>query len=185
MAQKKKKPNLFERQYKTVSRRFDVTREEFREYYDELRRANKKGSRIRREVKGKLYVPEFSYTTAALRTREDFEHYLQAVKQVNAVDYLQKVNLRIRKQMRINLKQEFGQYTGESMFRELDKLSDKDLNNFLSAKINSDWQTVAYDSKTQILDFIDLSLADLKSRIKTFDFDNPPPKKESKRNKRK
>lgn len=123
-------------EYDILKKRFRISLKEYKEYYDEVRKANKKLSQLNR--KGKLLVPRSKYTTKVegIKTKKQFKSRLSSIKKVLDRDFRQNVNFNARKNF---IKSVYQVYKNSLTQKEI-----KQLVNMVNQM-----------SDTQLLDFID------------------------------
>ena len=128
-----------EAQYQKLSKKIDISRKEFADFYANIRKANRKAQRLAAKVaKGDknataLRDVEFSLNRTADRitTREEFLRYRKAVNRVLKRDWRTTENLRQRERTNDNLEEVFGSTPRtESIQDYLNNLSDADYNEF-------------------------------------------------------
>ena len=128
-----------EAQYQKLSKKIDISRKEFADFYANIRKANRKAQRLAAKVaKGDknataLRNVEFSLnkTSERITTREEFLMYRKAVNRVLKRDWRTTENLRQRERTNENLEEVFGETPKtESIQDYLNNLSDADYNEF-------------------------------------------------------
>lgn len=123
-------------EYDILKKRFRISLKEYKEYYDEVRKANKKLTQLNR--KGKLLVPRSKYTTKVegIKTKQQFKSRLTNIKKVLKRDFRQNVNFNARKNFVKSIYQVYRNSLTQKEMKELITL-------------------VNEMSDTQLLDFID------------------------------
>jgi len=154
-----------EKQYKELRKRFKITKKEFNEYYDNLRKANRKGQRMKKQGNA-LYTVKFSTEINHIKTREDFKRYRKSIKSVLDTKYRYKMNIKYREILRDNLIKLFGYKGGNYINDKFKKMSDKELKKFFDE--NDDIQLILYDSDTQIGNFLDYTVNSFEDRINNY-----------------
>lgn len=145
-----------EAQYQKLSKKIKITRKEFSDFYEGIRKANRKAQRLQSKVeKGDknataLRNVEFSLNRTADRvtTREEFLMYRRAVKRVLKRNWRTTENLRQRERTNKNLEEVFGETpTTESFQDYLNGLSDSDYEEFWSQ--NKELKNLRWGSPTK------------------------------------
>ena len=157
--------NKRQRQYNELRNRFKISKEEFDEYYDNLRKANRKGQRMKRQGNA-LYSVKYSYKINHIKTREDFERYSKSIENVLDTKYRYKMNIKYREILHNNLIRLFGYKGGNYINDKLKKMSDEELKKFFDD--NDDIQLLLYDSDTQIGNFLDYTVNSFEDRINKY-----------------
>lgn len=129
-----------EAQYKKLSKKIKIARREFKDFYENIRKANRKAQRLEKRVeKGDesataLRNIEFSTglkTVERISTREDFLRYRKAVNKVLKRNWRTSENLRQREKANENLEEIFGKTPRTEGIQDyLNQLSDSDYNDF-------------------------------------------------------
>lgn len=128
-----------EAQYQKLSKKIKITRKEFKEFYENIRKANRKAQRLEKRVeKGDesataLRNVEFSTSKTAERisSREEFLRYRKAVNKVLKRNWRTSENLRQRERTNENLEEIFGETPRTEGIQDyLNQLSDSDYNDF-------------------------------------------------------
>lgn len=129
-----------EAQYKKLSKKIKITRREFKDFYDNIRKANRKAQRLEKRVeKGDesataLRNIEFSTglkTVERISTREDFLRYRKAVNKVLKRNWRTSENLRQRERTNKYLEEIFGNTPRTEAIEDyLNQLSNSDYNDF-------------------------------------------------------
>lgn len=138
-----------ERQYQELRKRFRLTRAEFAEYYQNVRKANIKGQRMKKQPDA-LKTVKYSLEVAHIRTRQEFTNYRKSVGRVLERGYKQRSNLVVRQRLYSNLSliysdSDDGLSLSYSYLVDLlNLMTDAELQQFL--KDNKDIQPIAYDS---------------------------------------
>lgn len=159
---KRQKMTKREKQYKELRKRFKITKKEFNEYYDNLRKANRKGQRMKKQGNA-LFSVKYSYGIKHIKTREDFKRYSKSIKKVLDTEYRHKMNIKYREILRDNLIKLFGYKGGNYINDKLKKMSDKELKKFFDD--NDDIQLILYYGDTQIGKFLDYTVNSFEDRI--------------------
>ncbi len=154
-----------QKQLAELQKRFDVSESEFRNYYENVRKANIKGQRMKRQDNA-FYIPKYSYGVKHIKTREDFDRYSDSVYSVLSPTYRVETNLKHREILYNNMIKLFGTEGGEKLINTFEQMSDRDLRNFFDR--NDDLELLFYDSDTEIGKFMDWTVATFDDRIKSF-----------------
>lgn len=157
-----------ERQYQEVRKRFNITRREWQQYYNDIRRANAKGRRLERQGDS-AYIPKFSTKTTRLRTRADFSKHRRAVNNVLQRDYRERVNERVRGNFIKNAQNYFGNTReAQNLILRIKALNDRQLTELYNS--NKELGTIIYDSDPVKIDAamrtLDLTVEEILLRIK-------------------
>lgn len=143
-----------------------VSRREFKDYYDNLRKANKKlTSKNFRETA--LKANPYTLSVKRIKDRKDF---LKARKNVNNVlqrDYKKRLNESMREQLYKNLRKELGARNAKPIIDKLKEMTDKELLEFF--RVNDDLESILYDSDNSILQYIDMTQEKFKHRIEAYE----------------
>lgn len=134
-----------EQQFKELRSRFRITRTEFAQYYNDIRRANKKGQNLKR-YEGALYIPKYSLSVASIRTRSDFTARVKSVENVLAKGYRQRVNTVLRNRFFANLSYAYGR-DADAVINIFMTMSDAQMEQWL--RQNKDIEIAYYDSDAQ------------------------------------
>lgn len=134
-----------ERQYQELRKRFRLTRAEFAEYYQNVRKANVKGQRLKKQADALITV-NYSLEVHHILTRAEFTKYKKSVNKVLERDYRKRSNLMIRERLYNNLGVIYTYDADKlnNLIGLLNLMTDAELQQFL--KENKDIQPVAYDS---------------------------------------
>ena len=156
-----------ERQYQEVRNRFNITRREWQQYYNDLRRANAKGRRLEKQG-NTAYTPKFSTKTTRLKTRADFLKNRRAVNRVLQRDYRVQVNEKVRSNFIKNAQNYFGNNRdAQNLILRLKALNDKQLTELYNS--NRELGTILYDSDpvkiAVAMRILDLSIDEILLRI--------------------
>lgn len=128
-----------EKQFQQLSGKFSLTRKEFKDFYEGIRKANRKAQRLAARVeKGDknataLRNVEFSLNRTADRitNREEFLMYRKAVNKVLKRTWRTTENLRQRERTNQNLEEVFGDTPQTEGIQDyLNNLTDSDYNDF-------------------------------------------------------
>lgn len=128
-----------EAQFQKLNKKIKISRKEFSEFYEGIRKANRKVQRLEAKVaKGDknataLRDVEFSLNRTADRitTREEFLMYRKAVNRVLKRNWRTAENLRQRERANDNLEEVFGDTPTTESFKDyLNNLSDAEYNEF-------------------------------------------------------
>lgn len=136
--------------YDDVSRRFQISEQEFKEYYSMVEQANKKARdlKYRAEKMGRaaLYIPRYTHSMKMIDTRERFEEYRASVADVLTKDWRLRQNERMQEQFAKNLQEAFGAEAAEPVIEKMRLMRDDDLQKAL--KESKYIESIFYDSKT-------------------------------------
>ena len=130
MQKKKKRLTLFEQQWREIRGKFNIRKYEFREWYDSIRRANKKTARLRKQG-STLKAPKLSTQTTYIRNRKDFTKSLKKIKNILRRDYRETSGTIARGQFYKNLRKIFGRKDANILIDEFDELSQEQLKFFI------------------------------------------------------
>ncbi len=161
----KKRKSKLQKQLEELQKRFDISEHEFSQYYRNVRKANIKGQRMKKQGNA-FYVPKYSYGVKHIKTREDFDRYFDSVYNVLSPTYRVERNLKHREILYNNLIKIFGSEGGEYLINQFEKMSDRDLKAFFDK--NDDLEILFYDSDTEIGKFMDWTVATFDDRIDSF-----------------
>lgn len=139
------KSKKMEAQYQQLKRRFNLTRNEFATYYQNVRRANKKGQNMKR-YDNALYRPHYSTEVGGIRTRQEFTARQKSLNIVLAKSYREARNQELRNRFYANLSYAYGS-DAETVINVFMTLSDSQILEFLQR--NKDLEIVYYDSDAQ------------------------------------
>ena len=130
-------------QYAKLEKKFTISKREFLNFYEDLRKANRKVQRLKslsksgRESASALREVEYSTSTKALSsnivTREDFLKYRRSVRNVLKREWRTSENLRIRERTNTNLREIFEGTKVNSFIDYLNNLSDSETDSFWKA----------------------------------------------------
>lgn len=133
-----------ERQYQELRKRFRLTRAEFAEYYQNVRKANIKGQRMKKQPDA-LKTVKYSLEVHHIKTRSEFTKYKKSVSYILARSYKKESNIRQRDRLYGNIDLIYGfNEQSQNLIRLLSTLSDSELLTFLDQ--NKDLKPLAYDS---------------------------------------
>lgn len=152
-------------QYNKLARRFSISRQEYLDYYKDLRKARQKSYRLQNNDKA-LFVPHYSLNIdKILKDRKAFLKYRRKVKNYLQRDYIKRQNLRTRENIRRNLMSAFkDDPRARTVIKKFLELSDEQINRFLIE--NDDIQKIAYDSKGEFKRFLSITLQNFINRLK-------------------
>ena len=152
-----------EKQFQAVRANFYITRREFLEFWTDVRKANRKGRRMRNE--GALYAPEFSTRLEVVLTSRDvFKERRESVAKVLKRSYRRSASYQIRERFYNNLREIFGTAEGNRLARDFRSMSDAEFSRWLDE--NEDLKPIVYNSKTsQYAYFIGLTAENIKKRF--------------------
>lgn len=168
-----------ETQYQKLSKKIKITRKEFKEFYENIRKANRKAQRLQTKVeKGDknataLRNVEFSTSKTAERisTREEFLRYRKAVNRVLKRNWRTSENLRQRERANDNLEEVFGNTPRtESLQDYLNGLDDADYNEFWND--NKELKKLRWgspDKAKKAAKFLGESASKFEERVKAFE----------------
>lgn len=156
-----------ERQYQQLRNRFNITRREWQQYYNDIRRANAKGRRLEKQ-RDTAYTPKFSTRTTRLNTRADFLKHRRAVNRVLLRDYRKQVNEQVRNNFIKNTQNYFGSTRdAQNLILRLKALNDRQLTELYNS--NRELGTIIYDSDpvkiAVAMRTLDLSIDEILLRI--------------------
>lgn len=145
-----------EAQFQKLSKKIKISRKEFSEFYEGIRKANRKAQRLQNKVeKGDknattLRNVEFSLNRTADRitTREEFLMYRKAVNRVLKRNWRTTENLRQRERTNENLEEVFGESPRTESFQDyLNSLSDAEYSEFWNQ--NKELKNLRWGSPTK------------------------------------
>ncbi len=163
-AKKKRKKTLFDKQWAEVKKSTNLSKKEFREWYENVRRANRKTSRMRRSGRA-LYAPKFSTSIKGMSTHA-FRVGIKKFRSVLERGYRVTTNKDIRNRFNRNIKFIFGGRATSRIRERLGELNDEQF--FTWIEENPDLEKIAYDSENGALDYselADIELGTIESRI--------------------
>lgn len=134
-----------EQQYQELRSRFRLTRNEFEQYYKDVRRANKKGQNLKRYGNA-LYRPRYSTEVGSIRNRQQFTQRKKSLAFVLSKEFRSAKNQELRLRFYGNLSYAYGT-DAESVINIFKGFSDAEMTSWL--KENSDLEIVYYDSDAQ------------------------------------
>lgn len=161
MAKKIKMPRKAEKQFKELNARFKITRREFLDYYNAVRKANRKlGSK---SYKDKLFMSKkFSLNVGHIKNRGLFVIHRRKVKETLKKDFVSQVNRKVRENTYNNLLNLLAGNASD-VISKLESLTDRQFDKFF--KDNPDLNFLKYDSLTDVGDFLDITLENIISRF--------------------
>lgn len=162
MAKKLQMPKKAEKQFQELKTRFKITRREFLEYYNDVRKANRK-VKTQSFTKKSLYIPNFTLNVGHIKNRKYFLQQKKRFKNILNKEYLKTSNKKQREQLYNNLINVLGDENATKIINELDKLTDEQLKFFFQK--NKDLSPLLYDSDSDIADFIDITTENIISRF--------------------
>lgn len=163
MAKKIEMPKKAEKQFQELRAKFKITRREFLEYYNAVRKANKKLSG--KNYKDKAFMSKkFSLKVGHIKNRGLFTIQKNKVKKVLDKDFATDLNSHIRNNINNNLLLQFGDSQKvHDIIEKFNNLSDRQFKKFFDN--NPDLNYLKYDSLTDIGDFLDITIENIKSRL--------------------
>lgn len=155
-----------EKQYQAMREKFKLTRAEFLQYWQDVRRANRKGKRLR-EKSNTLYVPR--YTTKfdeVITSRREFTKHRKSIDKVLSKNYQREMNYDLRHRYYTNLRRALGP-RAESLIRQFKSLNNAQFKQFIDE--NEDLESLIYESQaSKIIDFLDITVETIKKRVNNF-----------------
>ena len=155
-----------EKQYQARREKFKLTRAEFLRYWQDVRRANRKGKRLR-EKSNTLYVPR--YTTKfdeVITSRREFTKHRKSIEKVLSKNYQREMNYDLRQRYYTNLRRALGP-RAESLVRQFKTLNNAQFKQFIDE--NEDLESLVYESQaSKIIDFLDITVETIKKRVNNF-----------------
>lgn len=142
-----------------------ITRAEFKEYYDSVRKANKKlGSKQFKNtaLKANLYT----LSVKRITDRKEFLSNRRRVKNVLNRDYKKKLNASMREQLYKNIRRDLGIRNSKPIIDLLKEMKDETIIKFFN--VNRDIESMLYDSNNPISQFIDLTTEQFNNRLEAF-----------------
>ena len=139
------KSKKMEAQYQELRSRFYVSRKEFETYYQNIRKANKKGQNMKR-YDNALYRPHYSTEVGGIRTRQEFTARQKSLNIVLTKTYREVRNQELRNRFYANLSYAYGK-DADAVISAFMTLSDGQVLDFL--RRNKDLEIVYYDSDAQ------------------------------------
>lgn len=162
MAKKLQMPKKAEKQFQELNARFKITRREFLDYYNAVRKANRK-VKTQSFTKKSLYIPSFTLNVGHIKNRKYFLEQKKRLKTVLNKEYLKKSNEKLREQLYNNLVNALGYENAMKIINKFNQLTDEQLKSFF--KKNKDLSPLLYDSDSDIADFIDITTEKFMSRF--------------------
>lgn len=136
------KSRKMEQQFQYLRKRFKLTRAEFTEYYQNIRKANKKAQNLKRYGNA-LYRPHYSTEVTGIRTRQEFTLRQKSLRTVLAKNFRTIKNYELRQRLYANLFYAYGA-EAQTVINELETLSDAEISEFFDE--NDDLEFAFYDS---------------------------------------
>lgn len=140
------KSKKMESQYQQLKSKFHITRQEFATYYENVRKANKKGQNLKRYGNA-LYRPHYSTEVGGIKSRKEFTGRQKSLQAVLSKNFRQLKNLELRTRFYANLSYTYGQVQAEPIINQFMTLTDAEMMAFLDQ--NKDIEVVYYDSDQQ------------------------------------
>lgn len=163
MAKKLQMPKKAEKQFQELRARFKITRREFLDYYNAVRKANKKlsGKNYRDQA---FMSKKFSLKVGHIKNRGLFTIQKKKVKKVLEKSFTSALNEKLRNNVNNNLLVQFGNNPKVySIIEKFNKLTDREFKFFFDE--NPDLSYLKYDSLTDIGDFLDITVENITSRF--------------------
>ena len=155
-------PKKAQKQYEQLSKLFKISKREFLDYYENVRKANRKTSRKKFKQRA-IYHPKYSLTVNYIKTRADFLRYRKSVKKVLERDYTKSINKTMRERAYDNIRKVLGRENAKPVIERLEQLSDAEYVEFF--KENEDIESIGYDSDQSLFDFIDITKEKFLNRL--------------------
>lgn len=162
MAKKLQMPKKAEKQFQELNTRFKITRREFLDYYNAVRKANKK-VKTKTFQRKSLYIPSFTLNVGHIKNRKYFLEQKKRLKSVLDKDFLTKSNKEQREQLYHNLRKVLGYKNASKIINQLKELTDEQFKAFF--KKNKDLSPLLYDSDAEIANFTDITTEKFISRF--------------------
>lgn len=162
MAKKIEMPKKAEKQFQELRAKFKITRREFLEYYNAVRKANKKVKSTSFQRKS-LHTPHFTLNVGHIKNRKYFLEQKKRFKTILNRNYLIVSNKKQRQQLYDNLRKVLGNKNANKIKTILDQLTDEQFKRFFAD--NEDLEKMLYDSDPDIAQFIDITVDDILSRF--------------------
>jgi hypothetical protein len=160
-----KKTSKEYRQYKELQAKFSITKSEFHQYYDDIRKSRKKSSRLKKSDTS-IYLPKYSLSVANIKTRSDFTKRVSSVSNFLMPSYVKTKNKITRQHLYDELTKYYG-YDANEIIYDLSLLSDTQYIQFF--KDNEDLTAFMYYPKEEYLELIDESIEKFTSRLSTYE----------------
>lgn len=155
-----------EKQYKQIQKRgIKISKNEFITYFNLLRKANRKGQRLKRQPEV-VTLRSIEYSTERLPTsREEFLKYRRSINAVLKRDWRKRANEKQRERTNKNLRELYGK-DATKIIRRLNKMTDKQYEEFF--KNNKDLTTIRWgspDDAVQVKKLLDLTANKFMERL--------------------
>ena len=125
IVRKNEMPRKAEKQYQELKSRFKVTRREFLDYYNAVRKANKKTSS--KSYKERAFLPKtFSTKVGFIQTRKIFLNMSKNVTEVLSKDFLKEKNQEARNNVYANLNKLLGEENSKQIIEKFEEDLKKD-----------------------------------------------------------
>lgn len=162
MAKKMEMPRKVEKQFQELKARFRITKREFLDYYNAVRKANKKlGAKT---YKQRAFLPKsFTTNVGFIKTKKIFNQMFKNVSEVLQRDFTKKSNKRVRKNVYGNLVNQLGYDSAQIVIDKFSQLSDAEFKQYF--EVNYDLKPLMYYDQDEILNFIDITLDKILSRF--------------------
>lgn len=154
-----------EKQYKMLNSKFKISKREYVNFYNDIRKARRKTTRLQKEG-GTIKTPKYATGLRYLKSREDFLKVRKNVKRLLSRDYKKKSNAQQRKQLKDNIYAYFSKEDAKKIWDEFEKMTDDELIEFFNN--NDDIDRIMYDSKTDLLDIIGETANKMLTRTQNF-----------------
>lgn len=162
MAKKLEMPRKAEKQFQELKARFKITRREFLDYYNAVRKANKKLST--KTYKQKAFLPKsFTLNVGFIKTKKIFTQMSKNVSEVLQRGFTRKANKRVRENVYGNLVKQLGYDNAQIVLEKFNQLSDAEFKQYFEN--NYDLKPLMYYDQDEILNFIDVTLDKILSRF--------------------
>lgn len=162
-----KRITKFEKQWKQIKKkRIRITKREFKQYYELVRKANRKlsSSYYTRQA---FDTRKFSYSISHITSTSEFKKRFAKITEVLGRGYRKKSNLAIRQRMYSNLESVFDIAGASRLITLFEQLADNELLEFF--KENPDIERIAYESDEGLdryIDLVGMTLDKISNRLK-------------------
>lgn len=162
-----KRLTKFEKQWRQIKKkRIRITKREFKQYYELVRKANKKLSSNYYMQKA-FDTRKFTYSISHITTTSEFKKRMARVTEVLGRGYRKKSNLAIRQRLYSNLENVFDTAGASRLVTLFEQLADNELLEFF--KENPDIERIAYESEEGLdryVELVGMTLDKISNRLK-------------------
>lgn len=154
------------KQFEQVRKKFKITKREFADFYNNVRKANKKTSTATFKEKA-IYQPKYSYNISKLVDRQTFLNYNASVKKVLNRGYTRNMNNEMRERCYNNIREVVGRENAAPIIENLKRLTNEQYVQFF--RENKDIESIGYDSDQTLFDFIDMTQEKFLIRLNNYE----------------